>query len=420
VIGFAVLAALLTLAVMALLLRPLVRKDPDSRLGSASELSIAVLREQLGELDAQRHAGLLDSTVFAEEQAELERRALEDGSGSGQGMAVAGARRTTLAAVVGFGIPVLAIGLYLWLGSPGAIEARSSAMADEEHAASQEQIQGMIDKLVARLQASPDDGEGWRMLARSYSVLGRHATRPRPTPGNSAPSPNAGLLADHADALAMAQDGKLAGEPEKLVARALKLDPRHPKALALSGTVAFDKGDYRAAIKDWKTLLALVPPDTPAARSVADSIAEAERKLGEGSAARTSATKQGGTPASVSGTVTLAPELAGRLPADGILFVFAKNTDGSRMPLAMTRIEAAKFPVRFTLDDTMSMTPNARLSSATRVIVGARISLGGDAIAQARGYRRPFDAGGGERQWRRGAYRLRREIGLGLPAKACV
>jgi cytochrome c-type biogenesis protein CcmH len=383
VIGFAVLAALLTLAVMALLLRPLVRKDPDSRLGSASELSIAVLREQLGELDAQRHAGLLDSAVFAEEQAELERRALEDGSGCGQGMAVAGARRTTLAAVVGFGIPVLAIGLYLWLGSPGAIEARSSAMADEEHAASQEQIQGMIDKLVARLQASPDDGEGWRMLARSYSVLGRYADAAKAYGRATALlSPNAGLLADHADALAMAQEGKFAGEPEKLVARALKLDPRHPKALALSGTAAFDKGDYRAAVKDWKTLLALVPADTPAARSVADSIAEAERKLGEGGAARTPAAKQGGTPASVSGTVTLAPELAGSLPADAILFVFARNIDGSRMPLAMTRVEGAKFPLRFALDDTMSMSPNARLSSADRVIVGARVSLGGDAIAK--------------------------------------
>ena len=128
-IGFAVLAALLTLVILALLLRPLGRTDSDQRLGSASELSIAVLREQLGELDAQRQAGLLDSTVFAEEQAELERRALEDGSASGQGRAATGARRTTLAAVVGFGIPVLAIGLYLWLGSPGAIEARSSAIA---------------------------------------------------------------------------------------------------------------------------------------------------------------------------------------------------------------------------------------------------------------------------------------------------
>ena len=382
-IGFAVLAALLTLVILALLLRPLVRTDSDQRLGSASELSIAVLREQLGELDAQRQAGLLDSTVFAEEQAELERRALEDGSASGQGRAATGARRTTLAAVVGFGIPVLAIGLYLWLGSPGAIEARSSAIAEEEHAASQEQIQGMIDKLVARLQASPDDGEGWRMLARSYSVLGRYADAAKAYGRATALlSPNAGLLADHADALAMAQEGKFAGEPEKLVARALKLDPRHPKALALSGTAAFDKGDYRAAVKDWKTLLALVPADTPAARSVADSIAEAERKLGEGGAARTPAAKQGGTPASVSGTVTLAPELAGSLPADTILFVFARNTDGSRMPLAMTRVEAAKFPLRFTLDDTMSMTPNARLSSANRVIVGARISRGGDAIAK--------------------------------------
>ena len=78
---FVIVAILLTLAVLALLLVPLLLKERKQRLGSASQLSVAVLRDQLDDLEAQRKAGTLDPKVFAEEQAELERRALEDGVG---------------------------------------------------------------------------------------------------------------------------------------------------------------------------------------------------------------------------------------------------------------------------------------------------------------------------------------------------
>ncbi|MBI5897914.1 MAG: c-type cytochrome biogenesis protein CcmI [Rhodocyclales bacterium] len=398
---FIALASLLTLAVLALLLYPLLLRERKLHVGSASELSIAVLREQLGELDEQCKAGLLDSGVFVEEQAELEKRALEDGA-KPVAPAIDAARKPALAAVVGLGIPALAIGFYLWLGNPEALRPAPATDAAGNHALNPQQIQNMAAKLAERLQSNPEDGEGWLMLARSYSVLGRYpesaAAFGRAT---TLLPPNAGLLADYADVVAMAQGRRLAGEPEKIIARALAIDPRHIKSLALSGTAAFERGDYPAAVKDWRTILTLVPADSQAAQSIANSIADAERRMGgglasAGSEAPAKPARASASTASVSGTITLAPELATKLPTGATLFVFARNTDGSRIPLAMARVNDARFPHAFKLDDSMSMAPNVKLSSAGSVIIGARVSRSGDAIAKPgdfEGYSAPVQLG---------------------------
>lgn len=391
--AFIVVALFLTAAVLALLLYPLLLRERKPHVGSARELSITVLREQLGELAEQSKAGLLDAGVYVEEQAELERRALEDGvADSGIVEQVSARRRPALAAFVGIVIPVMAAALYLWLGSPDALKPQSATDAAGNHALNPQQIQNMAAKLAERLQGNPDDGEGWLMLARSYSVLGRYPESAAAFGRATSLLPaSAGLLADYADVVAMAQGRRLAGEPEKIIARALAVDPRHIKSLALSGTAAFERGDYPAAIKDWRTILSLVPPDSQAAQSISNSIADAERRMTPGSApAVTSAVASAETKpkvavasAVVSGTVALAPDLAGKLQGEATLFVFARNTDGSRIPLAMARVNAARLPFSFRLDDSMSMAPNVKLSSAQTVIIGARLSRSGDAIAKA-------------------------------------
>jgi tetratricopeptide (TPR) repeat protein len=88
---------------------------------------------------------------------------------------------------------------------------------------------------------------------------------------------DAALLADYAYALAMANQRNLQGEPLQLIERALKLDPRQPKALGLAGTAAFDRKDYPAAIKYWTTLAESLPADSPVVRQARMSIAEAKR-----------------------------------------------------------------------------------------------------------------------------------------------
>ena len=390
---FVIVAILLTLAVLALLLVPLLLKERKQRLGSASQLSVAVLRDQLDDLEAQRKAGTLDPKVFAEEQAELERRALEDGVGVAKSYSTG--RTLTLAIGLGVGLPALVVGLYFLLGSPEAMKPQQAADAGGSagaHSLGPQQIQAMAAKLAERLQANPDDGEGWLMLGRSYSTLGRYpeaaAALGRAT---ALLPPNANLLADYADVMAMAQGRRLGGEPEKIIARALAIDPRHIKSLALMGSAGFERGDFAFAIQQWQKILALVPPDSPAAQSIGNSIADAQRRMGgvplqagvvPGAAAPAASPAGAAAGPSVSGTIVLAPELTGKAPADATLFVFARGTDGSRVPLAMARINAARLPYEFKLDDSMSMMPTARLSSAKSVVIGARLSRSGDAGAK--------------------------------------
>jgi len=384
--SFVIVALALTLAVLALLLIPLLLKERKQRLGSTGELSIAVLRDQLSDIEDQRKAGLLDSKVFVEEQAELERRALEDGAAGRPSSAYSTGRKLRLAVVLGLALPALVVGLYLFLGAPEALKPPPAADAAGNHALSPQQIQAMADKLAERLQSNPDDGDGWLMLGRSYAVLGRY-------PESAAafgratmilkPDPN--TLADYADIMAMAQGRRLSGEPEKIIARALSIDPRHIKALALSGSAAFERGDFSNAVQRWRTILTLVPPDSSVAQSIGKSIADAERRMGLGTAQATGqplAPPVASGSASISGTVVLAPGLTGKTPANGTLFVFARATDGSRIPLAMARVNPATLPYSFKLDDSMSMAPNVRLSSAKSVVIGARVSGSGEALAK--------------------------------------
>ena len=131
------------------------------------------------------------------------------------------------------------------------------------------------------MQESPEDVKGWVMLGRTYAVLDRHAESAAAYANAVKRSPpDAQLLADYADALAMSQGRNLRGEPERLIAQALKLDPDNVKALALAGTVEFEKKDFKRAIIYWERILKVAPPDSEMADSVRSSIAEAQSLAG--------------------------------------------------------------------------------------------------------------------------------------------
>jgi len=64
------------------------------------------------------------------------------------------------------------------------------------------------------------------------------------------------------------------------------------------------------------------------------------------------------------------------------LFVYARNP-AMPMPLAAQTLSVPDFPFEITLDDSMAMIANMTLSTAQEVIVGARLSKSGNAIAQS-------------------------------------
>jgi cytochrome c-type biogenesis protein CcmH len=254
----------------------------------------------------------------------------------------------------------------------------------------------MVDKLAERLKQDPNDGEGWAMLARSYSVMERndealdayaHAAALR--------KDDPGILVDYADALGVKNNHSLAGEPIKLIQQALAIDPSNIKGLALAGTDAFVRKDFAQALRYWSEVERVGPPDNPLVQQVVASLPEARSRAGLPPAPAASAPTAPTAPAqtkapvdkmaiatSVSGTLTLAPALLSRTSPQDTVFLFARPGNGGRMPLAALRIQVKDLPYRFTLDDSKSMSPSMPLSSSAQVIVGARISKSGDAIGQ--------------------------------------
>jgi len=154
---------------------------------------------------------------------------------------------------------------YLVLGGPQALipaTTQQAAAAGKEHDLSPQQVEAMVDKLVARLEKEPGNAEGWVVLARTYYSMNRFPEAAKAFERAVALVPdNADLLADYADALGAVQGNTLAGKPMQLIERALKIDPTHWKALALAGTAAFDRKDYKTAVELWERLKKTVPPD---------------------------------------------------------------------------------------------------------------------------------------------------------------
>jgi cytochrome c-type biogenesis protein CcmH len=216
------------------------------------------------------------------------------------------------------------------------------------------------------------------MLARSYNALGRFPEASAAFGRATSLLPaDAQLLADYADTLAMAQGRRLRGDPEQIIKRALEVDPRNIKALALSGSVAFEREDYAGAVGEWRKVLAVVPGDSSVAERIRTSIADAEKRSQMGSEQTGGTT----TPASVSinGIVSLDSALRDQVASTDTVFVFARAMAGPRMPLAIKRMTAGELPARFSLDDSMSIPGGPKLSEHKQVVVGARISHTGSA-----------------------------------------
>ncbi|MGZ3238661.1 MAG: tetratricopeptide repeat protein, partial [Burkholderiaceae bacterium] len=224
------------------------------------------------------------------------------------------------------------------------------------------------------------------LLARSYTSLGRFSDAATAYGKLAAMEPqDADVVVEWADTLAMAQGRNLDGEPEKLIARALTLNPDHPKALALAGTIAYTHKDYAAALKHWQHLMTVVPPDSQLAQMIAPGIEKAQSLAGvspQASAVKATSKPVGNAKAALTGKVEIDPALRSQVADTDTVFIFVRAAQGPRMPLVALRKQVRDFPVSFSFDDAASLSPDRKLSSEANVVVGARISKTGDAMPQ--------------------------------------
>lgn len=369
----AAMAALAVLFVVVPLLRTRACAGP-----SEVEANLEVLQGQRREIEADIAAGNLPADSREEALSDLVVRAAADlapapAPGESPG------KPWPAALAAGLAVPAIAFGLYLVLGSPSAmaplVQAAASGKLEDQ------QIVAMVDSLAAKMKDRPDDATGWSLLARSLSSLGRfkesaeaYERLAKLVPGDPQ------VLADYADVLAMAQGQRLAGKPETLIRQALEIDPRHPKALALAASAAADAGDLPASLRYWQRLSDTLPPDSEDARAVGQIIAQL-REGNAGPAAPSTASAAPGQ--SVSGSVAIAPAIAGKISGAETVFILARAEGGSRTPLAVVKANARELPMKFALDDSQAMAPGVNISSASAVRIEARVSRSGNVIPQS-------------------------------------
>jgi cytochrome c-type biogenesis protein CcmH len=345
-----------------------------------------LLREQWRELQAEQAAGRLSTEALQRVREELLQRMVEEdtpAAATPQRAQSSPARGQHMALLMA--LPLVAVLVYALTGNPMAAGARASAAPEDSTRA---QTEAMVAQLAAQLTqadnnanaagtaADTGSAEAWVWLAQLQAGLQRFAEAEQAYGRALARRPDvAQWLVDRADLYLVAHGAK-DGEAERLVQRALQLAPNHPKALAIAGGMAFDRGDATQARRLWARARAVLPAESTFAQELDRSIAAAEA---EGARAPDAAT-------AISGTVQLAPDLAAKAKPEATVFVLVRAANqgtGPRMPLAVRRHTVAELPLRFTLTADDAMTPSASWAAGDALEVEVLVSHTGEARAQA-------------------------------------
>ena len=277
-------AIALAFVLPTLLQRTSVDDDTDKE-----RVNVEVYRDQLSELDADLANGIVSPEQYRQDRDEIERRLLEDvgtpPDATERKSAPATAGRGA-AYTVSFGIPVLAVVLYLIVGTSAALkgvppQALSASGPFSDGQMGQQGIEANVAALAKRLEQSPGDADGWAMLGRSYVSLEKYDDASNAyAKAAELKKDDADILTEYAFALAMTNGRKLEGRPAELIKQALSIAPENPKVLQLAGTVEFEAKNYQQAIVYWQKLLKKSSGNPDLEQSISKRIEQAKSLAG--------------------------------------------------------------------------------------------------------------------------------------------
>lgn len=281
---FIALATLLVVVAAIPLVLPLLRqRGTATDAADRQAANIAILRDQMAELEHDRSEGSLSDADFEQAKKELQKRLLEEARPEGTTTRETSPSRKT-ALIILILLPLMGLVGYGLLGSPQALDPANRQPAPKVTA---DQIEGMVAKLAARLKENPDDPKGWLMLARSYKMLGRY---PESAEAFDKAMPlvekDGTLLGEYAEILAITSDG-FTGKPTELINKALKLTPEDPQILLLAGAAAGERGDFKAAVAYWEKVAPQLEPGSEEAEALAAALAQAREMAGRAPASTT-------------------------------------------------------------------------------------------------------------------------------------
>ena len=401
---FWIISAAMILAALALLAPTLLRHQK-AEVDNTESLNVDIARERLAELTKEKEAGELSDEEFAQAKQDLEvalAQDLESTSKTGVKTIPTGGRSALLISVVL--VPLITIPVYFEIGSPQLIEGLPGASMAARHGETGQlpPVDELVEQLRLRMEAEPNNAEGWYLLGRTYMRLQKYAEAVKAYEHVLTLLPEEpAVLMSLADALAMYEGGRIGMRSIDLLEKALSIDPNSVTALWLLGNAAAERGDNPKAIELWKRAFPLVseepeaqaelahrisqaggtPPPITAAPELPPIMAPAAVAAPAPAAPSENADTDGGVAINVE--VALSPELFDRVSDSDTVFVLARAEEGPPMPLAVARHSVGELPLAVTLTDAMAMMPAMKLSSFERVKVSATVSKSGQAGTQA-------------------------------------
>jgi cytochrome c-type biogenesis protein CcmH len=352
------LAAGMTLIALAFVLLPLLRSRSMSEV-SRRDINIALYRERVQEIEQSLSSHDITPEDGAAVKVDLDARLLAE---AGPLITSASARasvrsRRLMGLALLLLIPALSLVTY-WHNSDWQL-----ALAGN----SPEAVSILLQRMEQHLEQQPDDIEGWRLLATSKAGVRQYDEAAQAYKRLNALAPSAESLVGEAEVRALSNGGNLQGQPDALIAQALRLEPQHPRALWYSGLVLLQRGQDSEALRHWNQLAKQELPDD-FRQVLVRQIVAAGGKLPVAVKA-----------VEIKVMVQLEPRFADQVTADMPLFVYARAMGQGGPPLVAVRRLVSELPLTITLDDSQSMLPNRKLSSADRWTITARIARQGSA-----------------------------------------
>lgn len=383
---FAVLALGMVLCVAVVLIWVLLKQQTVKTHASQAKANAKVYRTQIQDLDREHESGHISQAEWQQSRDELSLRLLEDTSASDDPAAKKEMPAMWTAVVLALALPLSAMGLYMWVGEPEALNpmATTKAIDPSIDKADPNELAKMAEGLAQKLEAKPDNLQGWVMLGRTYRSLENYDLAIKAYDRALVLSADDDLRLERVEVMAMQRQGNFEGEPWQVIRDILQKDPQNFGALLMAGSASYSNGKLEDALKYWQQARAPLTPDNPDLAGLDNAIATVQQKLGlPVSKPEASKPKAAVSGLNLTGQVTLSPALKSKVSPTDVVFVYATPANGERMPLAVFKSTVAQLPLSFTLDDSTSMTPERKLSAAGEVLVKVRVSKSGNAIPQS-------------------------------------
>ncbi len=197
-----------------------------------------------------------------------------------------GSRPWLITAVLLLGLPAVAVGFYSWRGDFAAVGAEPAALSEQllqqGWPAAGEPADRLYAEVQRHLKLQPADTRALVIKARLDMQNERYALAvlafEQALAGRSKVANDASVWVEYAEARGMLQGRTLLGEPQRLLSKALELDGRHPQALDLAGSAAWEARNYEDAARYWQRLLAQLPGSSPRRLELSQAIERAQRQ----------------------------------------------------------------------------------------------------------------------------------------------